>query len=53
LIAALDFLDLNGIDVESDPPELFDLVVGVAAGRISKSDAAHELRHLFPNPQRL
>jgi len=52
MIAALDFLDLNGVDVETEAPSLFDLLVGVAAGRVSKIDAAHELRRLFPNPQR-
>jgi death-on-curing protein len=53
MIAALDFLDLNGVDVEMEAPDLFDLVVGVAAGHISKMDAANELRRLFPNPQRI
>jgi len=53
MIAALDFLDLNGVDVETEAPGLFDLVVGVAAGHVSKMDAAHELRRLFPNPQRI
>ena len=52
MIAALEFLDLNGVDVETEAPSLFDLLVGVAAGRVSKIDAAHELRRLFPNPQR-
>ena len=52
LIAALDFLDLNGVDVGSEAPDLFDLVVGVAAGHVTKVDAAHELRRLFPNLQR-
>ncbi len=52
LIAALVFLDLNGVDVGSGAPDLFDLVVGVAAGHVTKTDAAHELRRLFPTPQR-
>jgi len=52
LIAALDFLDLNGVDIGSEAPDLFDLVVGVAAGHVTKVDAAHELRRLFPNLQR-
>jgi len=50
--ATLDFLDLNGVDVGSEAPDLFDLVVGVAAGHVTKVDAAHELRRLFRNPQR-
>jgi death-on-curing protein len=52
LIAALDFLDLNGVDVGSEAPDLFALAVGVAAGQVTKLDAARELRRLFPNPQR-
>lgn len=52
LIAALVFLDLNGVDVGSETPGLFDLVVGVASGQVTKVDAAHELRRLFPNRQR-
>jgi death-on-curing protein len=52
LIAALNFLDLNGVDVGSEAPDLFDLVVGVAAGHVTKIAAAHELRRLFPNLQR-
>ncbi len=52
LIAALVFLDLNGVDVGSEAPDLFDLVVGVASGHVTKVDAAHELRRLFPNRQR-
>jgi death-on-curing protein len=52
LIATLVFLDLNGVDVGSEAPDLFDLVVGVASGHVTKVDAAHELRRLFPNRRR-
>ncbi len=53
LLAALDFLDLNGVDVGSEAPELVELVVDVAVGRATKSDVAHALRRIFPNAQRL
>jgi death on curing protein len=49
LITTLAFLDLNGVDVESDVPDLYDLAIGVAEGRIGKNDAAEALRRLFPD----
>jgi death-on-curing protein len=52
LIAALAFLDLNGLDVKSETPDLFDLGIDVASGRVAKIGVAHALRRLFPNLQR-
>jgi death-on-curing protein len=38
--AALVFLDTNGIEVDADEDEFYDLVIGVAEGRVSKSAVA-------------
>lgn len=35
---ALVFLDLNGFEVEAGEDDLYDLVIGVAEGRVSKDD---------------
>lgn len=35
--AALTFLDLNGIEVDADEDAFYDLVIGVAEGRVSKA----------------
>lgn len=35
--AALVFLELNGIEVHADEDEFYDLVIGVAEGRVSKA----------------
>lgn len=43
-VAALVFLDLDGIDVRISENELFDLVVSVADGGTSKSGIAEFLR---------
>ena len=40
LAAALVFLWLNDVEVEADDAELLDLVLGVAEGRVSKSEVA-------------
>ena len=48
LIAALVFLDLNGVDVDQERAELHDLTVAVAEGRLEKGKIAAELRRLFP-----
>jgi death-on-curing protein len=37
---ALTFLDMNEIDIEAQEDELYDLVIGVAEGRISKAAVA-------------
>ena len=38
--AALVFLDMNGIEIDAGEDELYDLVIGVAEGRISKAAVA-------------
>ena len=38
--AALTFLDMNGIEVDADENEFYDLVIGVAEGRVSKAAIA-------------
>ena len=48
LIATLVFLDLNGVDVHRERPELYDLTITVAEGRTDKREIATELRRLFP-----
>ncbi len=40
LIAALVFLGLNRLMLDADADALFDLVVGVAAGTVSKAEVA-------------
>ena len=40
LACALAFLRLNGISVRSDNDALYDLVIGVAEGRVSKAAVA-------------
>ena len=48
LIAALAFLDLNGVAVDRDAPALYDAAMAVAEGRLDKVPLAAELRRLFP-----
>lgn len=38
--AALTFLNLNGIGIEADEDDLYDLVIAVAEGRVSKAAVA-------------
>lgn len=38
--AALTFLAMNGVEVDADEDEFYDLVIGVAEGRISKAAVA-------------
>ena len=45
LVAMLVFLGLNGQRLEAPDDELADLVLSVAAGRISKADVAVFVRH--------
>jgi death-on-curing protein len=40
LVAALVFLGLNDVSIEADPDELTELVLGVAAGKVSKAEVA-------------
>jgi prophage maintenance system killer protein len=43
LLAALVFLDINGIALERESEALYELTMGVAEGRIDKATAALEL----------
>ena len=38
--AALTFLDMNGVDVDADEDAFYDLIIGIAEGRISKAAVA-------------
>ncbi len=46
LLAALVFLDTNGVALTEDSEFLYDLTLGIAEGRIPKSDVGYRLRHL-------
>lgn len=37
---ALTFLEMNGIEVDADEDAFYDLVIGVAVGRVSKAAVA-------------
>ena len=47
LLAALVFLDLNGITIEQPSDALYALTMGVAEGRTEKQAIAAELERLF------
>jgi death-on-curing protein len=46
LLAALVFLDLNGISIEHGSPDLYELTLGVAEGRVKKEAVGAELRRI-------
>lgn len=46
LLAALVFLDLNGISLLHRSEELYDLTMGVAQGLVTKATAAETLRRI-------
>ena len=46
LLAALVFLDINGIPVEHDSETLYQLTMAVAEGRADKEDVARVLRRV-------
>lgn len=46
LLAALVFLDLNGISIEHPSEALYELTMGVAEGRIAKAAVAIELERI-------
>jgi death on curing protein len=49
LAAAIAFLGLNGLWLEAHPHDLAAIVLGVAAGQVSKSEVAEFIRgHLVP-----
>lgn len=46
LLAALMFLELNGISITRGSPALYDLTLGVAEGRVTKVEVAETLRRI-------
>ncbi len=46
LVAALVFLDINGVSLEHDDDRLYDLTLTAAEGRTDKRQIADELRRL-------
>jgi death-on-curing protein len=46
MLAALVFLDVNGIAIDHPSADLYDLTMGVAEGRIEKSAVATELERI-------
>jgi death on curing protein len=50
LMAALVFLDLNGIAVLERGDALYDLTMAVAEDQCGKEEIAHRLRSLLPSP---
>jgi len=46
LLAALVFLEHNGISIAQSSPALYDLTLGVAEGRITKVEATEALRRI-------
>jgi death-on-curing protein len=50
LLAALVFLDINGIAIERESKVLYELTMGVAEGRIDKSTTAAELERISRAP---
>jgi death-on-curing protein len=46
LIAALVFLDLNGVSIAHPTEALYELTMGVAEGRIDKAAVAAELERV-------
>lgn len=46
LLAALVFLDLNGIQIETGTPELYALTMAVANGQLDKPAITGELRRI-------
>jgi death-on-curing protein len=49
LLAALVFLELNGISIAHGSPALYDLTLGVAEGRVTKVGATEALRRIAQN----
>jgi death-on-curing protein len=46
LLAALVFLDMNGITVDHSSEALYELTMGVAEGRLQKTAVAGELERI-------
>lgn len=50
LLAALVFLDLNGLSVIQESQTLYELTLGVAEGRVGKREVAATLRRICQAP---
>ena len=40
VVAALVFLEMNGVEIDADDRAFYDLVIGVAEGRVTKAQVA-------------
>jgi death-on-curing protein len=47
-LAAYVFLGLNGLEIEAEEPEVVDLMVAIAAGRLTEDEVAVWLRQHAP-----
>lgn len=52
LLAALVFLDLNGISLEQDSEQLYELTMGIAEGSIDKARATEQLARIVGSARR-
>jgi len=50
MLAAVVFLDVNGISIDRPSEALYELTMGVAEGRIDKAAAATELERIARHP---
>lgn len=48
LVCALVFLDINGISIDRERPELYPLTIAVAEGRMGKEEVAAALQRFVP-----
>ncbi len=46
ILAAIVFLDLNGVEIPEATEELYDAMIGIAERRLGKEDVAAVLRRL-------
>ena len=51
LVAALVFLDVNGVSLERDDERLYELTMAAAEGRADKAQIADQLRKLVEEAQ--
>ena len=51
LVAALVFLDINGVSLERDDERLYELTMAAAEGRADKAQIADQLRNLVVEAQ--
>ncbi len=50
VVAALTFLDLNGVEIETPRGSLYDLTMSVAEGQAGKAEVAEFLRRRVRQP---